>query len=196
MSKDKTARRSALVLHRTTSKHGSTGFEDLKNFIKEGSDFSKQIVDIIQERSELEAAYSKGVSKLATKLFKASKENSGTVSNAWHFVANDFEQTGEIHKAVAFSILEEIVKPLKVITFIEHYKNHIFSRLLLRYNTKRGKTPRRLLRKDTNSFKIGGQPKRKQKQKAMLHAGRMRSARINCLTASLVGADNYRRRST
>ena len=114
MSKDKTARRSALVLHRTTSKHGHTGFEDLKNFIKEGSDFAKQIVEIIQERSELEATYSKGVSKLATKLFKASKENTGTVSNAWHFVANDFEQTAEIHKAVAVSILEEVAKPMKV----------------------------------------------------------------------------------
>ena len=114
MSKDKTARRSALVLHRTTSKHGHTGFEDLKNFIKEGSDFAKQIVEIIQERSELEAAYSKGVSKLATKLFKASKENTGTVSNAWHFVANDSEQTAEIHKAVAVSILEEVAKPMKV----------------------------------------------------------------------------------
>ena len=114
MSKDKTARRSALVLHRTTSKHGHTGFEDLKNFIKEGSDFAKQIVGIIQERSELEAVYSKGVSKLATKLFKASKENTGTVSNAWHFVANDFEQTAEIHKAVAVSILEEVAKPMKV----------------------------------------------------------------------------------
>lgn len=114
MSKDKTARRSALVLHRTTSKHGHTGFEDLKNFIKEGSDFAKQIVEIIQERSELEAVYSKGVSKLATKLFKASKENTGTVSNAWHFVANDFEQTAEIHKAVAVSIFEEVSKPMKV----------------------------------------------------------------------------------
>ena len=114
MSKDKTARRSALVLHRTTSKHGHTGFEDLKNFIKEGSDFAKQIVEIIQERSELEAVYSKGVSKLATKLFKASKENKGTVSNAWHFVANDFEQTAEIHKAVAVSIFEEVSKPMKV----------------------------------------------------------------------------------
>ena len=33
------------------------------------------------------------MSKLAAKLFKVSKENTGTVSNAWHFVANDFEQT-------------------------------------------------------------------------------------------------------
>ena len=37
-----------------------------------------------------------GISKLASKLFKASKENSGTISNAWHFVANDFEQTAEV----------------------------------------------------------------------------------------------------
>ena len=37
-----------------------------------------------------------GVSKLAAKLFKASKENTGTISNAWHFVANDFEQTAEV----------------------------------------------------------------------------------------------------
>ena len=48
-TKDKTSRRSGLMqLQRTTSKHGHTGFEDLKNFIKEGSDFAKQIVEIIQ----------------------------------------------------------------------------------------------------------------------------------------------------
>ena len=113
-TKEKTTRRSGLVLHRTFSKHGHSGFEELKNFIKDGSDFAKQIAEIIQERSELEAAYSKGVSKLATKLFKASKENVGTVSNAWHFIANDFEQTAEIHKLIASSMLEEIAKPLKV----------------------------------------------------------------------------------
>jgi hypothetical protein len=99
MSK-KPGRRSTLLLHRTTSKNGNTGFEDLKNFIKDGSDFAKDIWAILEERAELDAAYSKGVSKLATKLFKASKENVGTVSNAWHFVANDFEQTAEVHKTV------------------------------------------------------------------------------------------------
>ena len=58
-TKDKTSRRSGLMqLQRTSSKHWHTGFEDLKNFIKEGSDFAKQIVEIIQERAELEATYS------------------------------------------------------------------------------------------------------------------------------------------
>ena len=115
MSKEK-ALRSSLGLDRTrtSSKHGHTGFEDLKLFIKQGSNFSKQIVDIIQELSELEAAYAKGVSKLATNLFKVTKENTGTVSNGWHFIGTDFEQTAEIHKAVAVTILEEIVKPMKV----------------------------------------------------------------------------------
>lgn len=44
----------------------------------------------------------------------------GTVSNAWHFIANDFEQTAEIHKVIAASMLEEIVKPLKVFGDIQH----------------------------------------------------------------------------
>ena len=61
------------------------------------------------------------MSKLAGKLFKASKENVGTVSNAWHFIANDFEQTAEIHKVIAASMVEEIVKPLKVKKTKENY---------------------------------------------------------------------------
>ena len=58
---------------------------------------------------------------MAGKLFKASKENVGTVSNAWHFIANDFEQTAEIHKVIAASMVEEIVKPLKVKKTKENY---------------------------------------------------------------------------
>jgi len=113
-------RSSGLLLHRTTSKNGNTGFEDLKNFIKDGGDFAKEVATILEERAELEAVYSKGVSKLAAKLFKASKENTGTISNAWHFVANDFEQTAEVHKTVAAAVLEEIAKPLKVFGEIQH----------------------------------------------------------------------------
>ena len=52
--------------------------------------------------------------KLSSKLLRASKERSGTVSNAWYFVANDFEQTAEIHKNIAATLTEEIGKPLKV----------------------------------------------------------------------------------
>ena len=56
----------------------------------------------------------RSLQKLSSKLMKASKERSGTISNAWHFVANDFEQEAEIHKTIASAILDEIAKPLKV----------------------------------------------------------------------------------
>ena len=115
-----------MILQRTSSKHGHSGFEYLKSYIKDGSDFAKQIVEIVQERAELEAAYCKGVSKLAAKLFKAAKENVGTVSNAWHFIANDFEQTAEIHKVIAASMTEEIVKPLKVEQFSKLLQSILF----------------------------------------------------------------------
>ena len=52
-------RSSGLLLHRTTSKNGNTGFEDLKNFIKDGGDFAKEVATILEERAELEAVYSK-----------------------------------------------------------------------------------------------------------------------------------------
>ena len=166
-TKDKTSRRSGLMLQRTSSKHGHTGFEDLKNFIKEGSDFAKQIVEIIQERAELEATYSKGVSKLASKLFKASKENGGTVSNAWHFIANDFEQTSEIHKVIAASMLEEIVKPLKVCRQSNYPFNLIqskYSRCLVIFSIAHEKLQKQRWRKDINSCKTGELQKRKQNQ--------------------------------
>ena len=52
-------RSSGLLLHRTASKNGNTGFEDLKNFIKDGGDFAKEVAAILEERAELEAVYSK-----------------------------------------------------------------------------------------------------------------------------------------
>ena len=134
MSKIKTAgRRSTLLLSRTASKNGNSGFEDVKNLIKNGSDFAKEIGSILEERAELEAIYSKGISKLAAKLFKASKENVGTVSNAWHFVANDFEQTAEVHKTVAAALAEEIAKPLKVFGKIASFL--IFVNIIIVENT-------------------------------------------------------------
>ena len=52
-------RSSELLPLRTTSKNGNTGFEDLKNFIKDGGDFAKEVATILEERAELEAVYSK-----------------------------------------------------------------------------------------------------------------------------------------
>ena len=54
-------------------------------------------------------------------MFKAAKEsNGGTVSNAWHFVAEDMEATADTHKSIASLLVEEIVKPLKMFAEAQH----------------------------------------------------------------------------
>ena len=57
LPKPKVSRRSTLVLHRTSSKKGHEGFEELKDYIKTGEDYCKEVSAVLQERAELEAAY-------------------------------------------------------------------------------------------------------------------------------------------
>ncbi len=62
-------------------------------------------------------------------MLKASKECSGTVPNAWYFVANDFEQSAEIHKSIAHIMLEEIAKPLKVFNMMVYFFDKLIGQL-------------------------------------------------------------------
>ena len=85
------------------------------------------MVATLHERAQLEATYARGLSKLSSKLFKATKESTeppsgipNTVSNAWHFVAEDMEATADIHRHVASILDEELVKPLKVFADSQH----------------------------------------------------------------------------
>jgi hypothetical protein len=59
LQKSMTGRRSTLVLHRTSSKKGHEGFEELKDHIKTGEDYCKEVSTVLQERADLEAAYSR-----------------------------------------------------------------------------------------------------------------------------------------
>ncbi len=116
-------RKSTLALHRINSMvngndpsnyTGHEGFDDLRAFIKAGGEFNKELVSTLADRAELEATYAKGLQKLATRLFKASNDlTSGTVSNAWHFIAEDMASTADTHKTVATLMTEDLVKPLK-----------------------------------------------------------------------------------
>ena len=75
-------RKSTLALHRinsmvngnneSTTSTNHEGFDDLRHFIKGGGEFSKELASTLADRAELEATYAKGLSKLATKLFKVS----------------------------------------------------------------------------------------------------------------------------
>ena len=56
----------------TATSTNHEGFDDLRHFIKGGGEFSKELASTLADRAELEATYAKGLSKLATKLFKVS----------------------------------------------------------------------------------------------------------------------------
>ena len=90
----------------------------------QGGGFSKEIVATLQERAQLEASYAKGLSKLSAKLFKASKEAAvpvpTTVSNAWHFIAEDMEEASEVHRNMASVLDENLVRPLKVLAILKN----------------------------------------------------------------------------
>ena len=136
---DRPLKRSTLALHRMNSKFGievTEGFEDVRSYVKAGSDFNKELVNTLSERAELELNYAKGLSKLSAKLFKASKEMNGTVSNAWHFIAEDIEATADIHKNMSSVMVEDLVKPLKHFVDIHHKSRKSIESLI----DKRSKT--------------------------------------------------------
>ncbi|XP_071451671.1 nostrin [Hetaerina americana] len=99
---------------------GQSSFEELRRFIKQGSDFCKDLSAILQERSEAEAQYAKSLSKLSGKLVKASKEAIGSVSHAWQLVGAEMEAESEIHRALSLALSEEVSKPLRTLLESHH----------------------------------------------------------------------------
>ncbi|GFO30596.1 nostrin-like isoform x4 [Plakobranchus ocellatus] len=92
---------------------GYDGFEELRKFVKQGSEFSKEISVILQERSDAETAYAKSLSKVATKLIRACSNGIGSLTEGWKSVGVAMEQEAELHKNLAAGLFEDISKPLK-----------------------------------------------------------------------------------
>ncbi|KAJ2954494.1 hypothetical protein O0L34_g2773 [Tuta absoluta] len=89
------------------------GFDELRRYVKQGSDFSKELAAILQERVEAENYYSKCMAKLGMKLSKACKESVGSCADAWKHVAMEMEKRAEIHRNYSNALAEELVKPMK-----------------------------------------------------------------------------------
>ena len=105
----------------------TAGFKMVLCHSLQGGEFNKELVSALHERAQLEATYARGLSKLSSKLFRATKESTeppagipNTVSNAWHFVAEDMEATADTHRHIASVLDEELVKPLKVFADCQH----------------------------------------------------------------------------
>jgi hypothetical protein len=95
---------------------GENGFEELKKYMRLGNDFCKDLASILMERAEHETNYSKGLNRTSLRLQKLSKEFHGTLSDAWHQVAIQFDSEAEMHKSLASTLQEEIIKPLKILS--------------------------------------------------------------------------------
>ncbi|KAH8265816.1 hypothetical protein KR038_003312, partial [Drosophila bunnanda] len=96
---------------------GQNGFEELRRYVKQGGDFSKELIFVLQERQLI---YSKSLSKLANKLNKAGREIPGSVADAWRGVATEMESRSDIHRQLAASLTDELVKPLKTVVEGHH----------------------------------------------------------------------------
>ncbi|XP_050734362.1 uncharacterized protein LOC127007409 isoform X3 [Eriocheir sinensis] len=101
-------------------KSGNNGFDELRRYIKSGGEFCKELAAIMHERAELEASYAKGLYKLSSKLMKASKENSGTVTQAWQMVGVEMEQQGDVHRTIGSAIGDDVVRPLRQLIETQH----------------------------------------------------------------------------
>ncbi|GAV05503.1 hypothetical protein RvY_15625-2 [Ramazzottius varieornatus] len=99
----------------TKEDSGTNGFLELRRYIKQSAEFAKELSSILQERSELEANYAKGLSKIATRLAKVSKDAVGTLANAWIGVATEMEMEAELHRSVADFVAAEVTQPLRVL---------------------------------------------------------------------------------
>lgn len=92
---------------------GPTGFEELRRLLKQGADFSKEVVSILQERSELEAVHAKGLAKLSQRLARAAREAIGTSATAWQEVATQLEREAQLHRGVSRGLSEAVCGPLR-----------------------------------------------------------------------------------
>lgn len=69
---------------------------------------------------DAEQLYSKSLSKMASKLSKACREIPGSLADAWRGVATEMESRSEVHRQFSNSMIDEILKPLKVILENHH----------------------------------------------------------------------------
>lgn len=94
---------------------GPTGFDELRRLVKQGADFNKELAAIAQERAELEAAYGKGLVKLAVRTSRAARDAFGSTSRAWQGVSADMEREGELHRALSVALLQEVHRALRAL---------------------------------------------------------------------------------
>ncbi|XP_063284700.1 nostrin [Pelobates fuscus] len=87
-------------------------YQDLKDISKNGETFCKSLMSVLQQRSNLELSYAKGLEKVASKLTKALDHmNKNCIHDAWTCASEEMKTTAEVHKKLGTAIQTEAIKP-------------------------------------------------------------------------------------
>lgn len=93
------------------------GFEELRRYTKQGTDFCKDVESIMMDRSELEKDYYNGLHKIAKKAKKAASRCVGTtLTTAWQRLTDFLEKEEEIHKELSMNLAQDCARPIKTFT--------------------------------------------------------------------------------
>ncbi|TRY92796.1 hypothetical protein DNTS_024866 [Danionella cerebrum] len=84
-------------------------YQELKRISRNGEIFSKELLAIFQQRSELENNYSKGLQKIAGKLLRVSKEmGDSSTYRAWSYISEEMFSLAEAHRILGNTLSQEV----------------------------------------------------------------------------------------
>ncbi|XP_020381884.1 nostrin isoform X1 [Rhincodon typus] len=89
-------------------------YQHIKTFAKNGDNYCKELISVLQQRADLEKKYGKGLLRLANKITKASTNMiKNSIFDGWNCVSQEMTFTAELHGKLAIAIQQEAIKPIR-----------------------------------------------------------------------------------
>ncbi|KAL9967094.1 hypothetical protein ACROYT_G025259 [Oculina patagonica] len=93
------------------------GYEELRKLCRQGNEFCREVSAIFNERAKIEQTYAEGLTKLAAKAQKTSKDALGTLKSSWESTIVEMESEADIHRTLGNQLHDEVSKQVKA--FVE-----------------------------------------------------------------------------
>ncbi|XP_006813961.1 nostrin-like [Saccoglossus kowalevskii] len=90
------------------------GFEELRRYMKTGTDFCKEVASIFQERADIESTYGKKLLLLANRGKKQTNNCIGSLAVAWSATSSHLETEAQLHSNLGQSLKDEVFKQMKI----------------------------------------------------------------------------------
>ncbi|GCB68185.1 hypothetical protein scyTo_0015199 [Scyliorhinus torazame] len=73
-------------------------YQHIKKFAKNGDNYCKELISVLQQRADLEKRYAKGLLRLASKITKASTSIvKNSIFDGWNCVSQEMTFTADLH---------------------------------------------------------------------------------------------------